>query len=118
MRGVLYRLEINWMRESSYKISMFLFVYRFVPCHAEWLAECYNHMTTTAAQNVIQSGWKSAGITDVFQVVVKGLGSLDPFQDIDPLIEQEADENSAIFNATRADITVLKSKYSVDTQQD
>ena len=64
------------------------------------------------------SGWKSAGITDVFQVVVKGLGSLDPFQDIDPLIEQEADENSAIFNATRADITVLKSKYSVDTQQD
>ena len=26
------------------------------PCHAEWLVECYNHMTTTAAQNVIQTG--------------------------------------------------------------
>ena len=34
------------------------------PCHAEWLVECYNHMTTTAAQNVIQSGWKAAGITE------------------------------------------------------
>ena len=29
MRDILYVLEINWMRESSYKISMFQFVYRF-----------------------------------------------------------------------------------------
>ena len=46
------------------------------------------------------------------------MGSLDPFQEVDPLIEQEGDENSAIFNATEADIAVLKSKYSVDTQHD
>ena len=37
-----------------------------------------------------------------------------PFQEIDPLI----DENSAIFNAREADIEVLKSKYSVDSQHD
>ena len=43
------------------------------PCHAEWLVECYNHMTTTAAQNVIQSGWKAAGMTEALQVGVKGL---------------------------------------------
>ena len=49
------------------------------PCHAERLVECYNHMTTTAAQNVIQSGWKVAGITEALQVEVKGLRSLDPF---------------------------------------
>ena len=29
MRGIIYRLEINLMRESSYKILMFLFVYHF-----------------------------------------------------------------------------------------
>ena len=46
------------------------------------------------------------------------MGSLDPFQEIDLLIEREGVENSAIFNATEADITVLKSKYSVDTQHD
>ena len=34
------------------------------PCHAEWLVECYNHMTTTAAQNIIQNGWKAAGTTE------------------------------------------------------
>ena len=86
------------------------------PCHAECLVEFYNHMTTTAAQSVIQSGWKAAGITKALQIGVKGLGSLDPFQKIDPLIETEGDENSAILNATKADITVLKTKYSVDTQ--
>ena len=84
-------------------------------CHAEWLVECYNHVTATAAQNVIQSGWKTAGITEALQAGVKGLGSLDLFQEIDPLIEQEGDENSAILNATEADIAVLKLKYSVDT---
>ena len=88
------------------------------PWHAEWLVECYNHMTTTAAQNVIQSGWKAAGITEALQVGVKGLRSFDPFQEIDPLIEREGDENSAIFNATEADIVVSKSKYSVDIQHD
>ena len=59
------------------------------PCYAEWLVECYNHMTTTAAQNVIQSGLKGAGITEGLQVGVKGFGLLDPFQEIDPLIERK-----------------------------
>ena len=43
------------------------------------------------------------------------VGSLDPFQENEPLIEPEGDENSAIFNATEVDIAVLKSKYLVDT---
>ena len=88
------------------------------PCHAEWLVECYNHMTTTVAQNVIQSGWETAGITEALQVGVKGLESLDPFQQINPLIEREGDESSAIFNATEGGIAVLRSKYSVDNQHD
>ena len=46
------------------------------------------------------------------------VGSLDPFQEIDPLIEQEGDENSAIFNAPKADIAVLKTKHSANTQHD
>ena len=75
-------------------------------------------MTTTAVQNVIQSGQKVAGITEALQIRITGLGSLDPFQDIDPLIEREGDGNSTIFNATKADIEVLKSKYLVDTQHD
>ena len=88
-------------------IDVLLILSLLKPCHAEWLIECYNHMTTTAAQNVIHSGWKAAGITKALQVRVKGLGSLDPFQEIDPLIEREGDENNAILKATEADIAVL-----------
>ena len=40
------------------------------PYHAERLIECYNYIRTTAAQNVIQSGWKVAGITETLQVGV------------------------------------------------
>ena len=61
---------------------------------------------TTAAQNVIQSEWKTAGISEALQVGVKELGSLDPFLEIDTLIEREGDENSANFNATETDIAV------------
>ena len=84
------------------------------PCHAESLVEFYNHMTTTAAQKCHSKwveGHRNHGSSS-------GWSSLDPFQEIDPLIERGGDENSAIFNATEADIGVLKSKYLVDTQHD
>ena len=73
--------------------------YSCAKCHLKWITEITE-------------------ITDALQIGVKGLRSLDPFQEIDPLIEKEGDENSAIFNATEADIAVLKSKYSVDTRHD
>ena len=69
------------------------------PFHAEWLVDCYNHMTTTAERNIILSGWKSAGIMEALQTGTDGLKSLDPFHDIGPLIEQEGERN-LIFSAT------------------
>ena len=80
------------------------------PFHAEWLVDCYNHTTTTAGRNIILSGWKSAGIMEILQAGTDGLESLDPFNDIDPLIEQEGERN-LIFSATANQIAVLKSKY-------
>ena len=44
------------------------------------------------------------------------MGSFGPIQEIDSLIERERDESSTIFNAAEADIAVLQSKYSLDTQ--
>ena len=113
MRGKFnawYSLQIGNQLDAGKQlqdIDVLLRLSLLKPCHAEWLIECYNHMTTTAAQNVIHSGWKAAGITKALQVRVKGLGSLDPFQEIDPLIEREGDENNAILKATEADIAVL-----------
>ena len=79
------------------------------PFHAEWLVDCYNHMTTTAGRNIILSGWKSAGIMEALQAGIDGLELLDPFHDIDPLIEQEGERN-LIFSVTANQIAVLKSK--------
>ena len=67
-------------------------------------------MTTTAGRNIILSGWKSAGFIEARQAGTDGLESLDPFHDIDPLIEQEGERN-LIFSATANQIAVLKSKY-------
>ena len=44
------------------------------------------------------------------------MGSFGPIQEIDSLIERERDESSTIFNAAEADIAVLQTKYSLDTQ--
>ena len=76
------------------------------PFHAEWLVDCYNHMSGLKSL----SGWKSAGIMETLQAGTDGLESLDPFHDIDPLIEQQGERN-LIFSATANQIAVLKSKY-------
>ena len=54
----------------------------------------------------------------LFRLKSKGWCHLILFKRLAHLIEQKRDENSAIFNATEADIAVLKLKYSVDTQHD
>ena len=37
---------------------------------------------------MLSSGWKASGITDAFKAGKRGLESLDPFNDIDPMMEQ------------------------------
>ena len=50
MRGVLYRVEIKLdVGKQSQDIDVPLRLLLLKPCQAEWLVECYNHMTTTAA---------------------------------------------------------------------
>ena len=34
------------------------------PIHAGWLVEFYNHMTTSKGKEIIDNGWKAAGISD------------------------------------------------------
>ena len=82
------------------------------PFHAQWLVDFYNHMTTTAGRNIILYGWKT-GIMEALQAGTDGLESLDPFHDIDPLIEQQGERN-VIFSATANQIAVLKSKYQLE----
>ena len=57
------------------------------PIHAGWIVDFYNYITSEEGRKVIESGWQAAGIADAVQLGLKALPSLDPFHDIDPLID-------------------------------
>ena len=83
------------------------------PLHAEWLVELFNNMTTSQGKEIIMSGWKASGI--IIEAIKKGstrLRSLDPFNDLDPLLSEspnteecsnisELDEDQVLAFATR-----------------
>ena len=54
------------------------------PLHAGWIVDFYNLMITAQGKEIIDSGWKAAGIADAFPPI-------DPFNDIDPILEGKPD---------------------------
>ena len=56
------------------------------PVHAGWIVEFYNHMTTSKGKEIINSGWKAAGISDALELGSNKMPSIDPFDDIDPML--------------------------------
>ena len=55
--------------------------------HAQWLVEFYNEMTSESSSTIIVNGWKASGIYDGLKMGSSNLPSIDPFQDISPLLE-------------------------------
>ena len=55
--------------------------------------EFYNHMSTPKGKEVIDSGWKSAGIFDAFELGLSKMPSIDPFQDIDPMLSNDVEQS-------------------------
>ena len=60
------------------------------PLHAQWVVDFYNEMTTSKGNTIIEIGWRAAGISDAIRLGSKELPPIDPFQDIDPLLEKNA----------------------------
>ena len=54
--------------------------------HAKWLLQFYNHITSLEGREVILNGWNAAA----------SLPTLDPFQDISPLPENDGSDNQPI----------------------
>ena len=46
-------------------------------------------MTLSAGREVCMKGWKKSGIFNAIVEGINGLPSLDPFKNIDPLVENE-----------------------------
>ena len=69
------------------------------PLHTKWLVEYYNEITSENVSSVIINGWKAAGIYDAIKAGSSGLQSVDPFEDISPLVT-EHDESESFMPAT------------------
>ena len=59
------------------------------PIHAGRLVEFYNHMTTSKWKEIIDNGWKVAGISDALELGSSKMPSIDPFHDIDPMLSDD-----------------------------
>ena len=76
----------------------------------------YNYITSGEGKKVIESGWEAAGIADAVRLGSKALPSLDPFDDIDPLIEQfdVSTDINVVCNLTQEQLE----GYQKDTDED
>ena len=74
------------------------------PLHAKWLLEYYNKITSENGSSVITNGWKAANIYDAIKAGSSGLQSIDPFEDISPLVT-EHDESESLLLATIDQLT-------------
>ena len=59
------------------------------PLRTKWINELYDYMTSEEGHQIISNGWKTAFITEAIEQGTKDLRSLDPFFDIDLLINEE-----------------------------
>ena len=66
------------------------------PLHAKWLMEFYNHITSEAGSNIIINGWKASGIYDAIKMGESALPSIDPFNDIAPLSDENISDVQVI----------------------
>ena len=74
------------------------------PLHAKWLVEYYNEITSENGSSVIINGRKAAGIDEAIKAGSSGLQSINPFEDIYPLVT-EHDESESFFPATIDQLT-------------
>ena len=65
------------------------------PLHAGWIVDFYNEMTTPNGMDIIENGWRFSGIQEAIKLGSKDPLSIDPFKDIDPLVNNNEAANGA-----------------------
>ena len=93
------------------------------PIHAGWLVDFYNHMTTDKGFDIIKNGWKAAGTTNAIRLGLNNLPSVDPFDEMDPMLQlstASADQNqlAAISRITLDEIQMRYPNPSKDNSDE
>ena len=61
------------------------------PLQAGWIIEFFNEMTTSKGSEITGSGWNVYGIKGVIKLGTEMLPSLDPLEELDPMISEAED---------------------------
>ena len=61
------------------------------PLQARWIIEFFNEMTTSKGSEIIGSGWNASGIKDAIKLGTEKLPSLDPFKELDSMMNETKD---------------------------
>ena len=62
-------------------------------------------MSTPIGKEVIDSGWKSAGIFDALELDSKKIPLIDPFEDIDPMLSHDVEQSDDSHLLAICDVT-------------
>ena len=83
------------------------------PIHAGWLIEFYNHMATDKGCDIINSGWKAAGITSAIRLGLNNLPSVDPFDEMDPMLQPStaSADQSQLVAISRITLDEIQMRY-------
>ena len=90
------------------------------PLHASWITLLYNYMTSAEGRSIAINGWRRAGILDAVAEGCKKLVPLDPFFDIDPLLEVPILLGSPIIPQEKfvSHYTIERDPYADDDSED
>ena len=84
------------------------------PLHAKWIIELYDYMTSPVGRGIVLNGWRRAGILEAWEKAQSGavhLEPLDPFHDIDPLLEMQL-----VIEPDEVNAASYSSKYTTERQ--
>ena len=68
-----------------------LLLRKLKPLQASWIIEFFNETTTSKGREIIDSGWNASGIKDAVKLGREKLPSFDPFEKLDPMMNETED---------------------------
>ena len=75
------------------------------PVHTSWIMEFYNNMSMPKEKEIIDIGWKIAGIFDALEFGSSKMLSIDPFQDIDAMLSNDVEQSDDSHLLAICDVT-------------
>ena len=79
--------------------------------HPNWLIDLYDELTSPRAKDIIIKGWKKSGIWDALKLGSRGLPSIDPFKEIEPM-------DSDYIVQTEHDTVAKDNEYDFTTEKE